>query len=243
MPTKIDKVQLDLGRMQASMRQRVRGGRQKTALDEAVQQKSFGEKPPERADISNDPFLEHLFSERGLVGWLGQKIVLASKHPGEIVPAHDITAMAMPHLPGKQDGNLVFLGTEFACEKCNDPDLLAGVLCHEWGHLTSDFLCGLSPNGMNWEEVHALRKEEEAYADAYAGRLLYLIGHKPEGLIRHFLARSPEQESAKYHDVATREAIIWEAWEAQQRAQQTAAKLLHGPDEKSQLTARIIAIA
>lgn len=243
MTTRIDKIELNMRDLSASLKRKLKrvGGGQ--VQDDAIEQKSFGEKPPCRADISDDPFLEHLFSERGVVGWIGKKIKEASKHFGEIVPAHDITAMAMPHLPDQQEGNLVFVGVEFAKEKCNDPDLLAGVLCHEWGHLTSDFLQGLDPNKMIWEEVHRLRKEEESFADAYAGRLLYLIGHKPDGLIRHFQERSPEKESAKYYDITTREAIIRASWLAQAEAQLRAAKLLQKPGKRSALTARIIAVA
>lgn len=241
--SRIDKVELNIRDLSASLRRQIRQAGRRPVRGETIEQKSFGEKPPRRADISKDPYLSFLFSRRGLVGWLEEKIRRASKHQGKIIPAHDITAMAMPHLPEQQEGNLVFLGVEFVQEKSHDPDLLAGVLCHEWGHLTSDFLQGIDPNQLPWQEVHELRKEEEGYADAYAGRLLYLIGHKPDGLIRHFRERSPEGGTAKYHDIETREAIIRTAWQVQAEAHQKAAKLLSEPGTKSQLTARIIAIA
>ncbi len=241
--SRIDKVELNIRDLGASLKRKIRSAGRRTVGEEFVQQKSFGEKPPKQADISKDPYLSFLFSKRGPIGWLEKKIREATRHHGKIIPAHDITAMAMPHLPGQQEGNLVFLGVEFAQEKADDLDLLAGVLSHEWGHLTSDFLQGLDANKLAWEEVHELRKEEEGFADAYAGRLLYLIGHKPDGLIRHFQERSPAQGTAKYHDVSTREAIIRSAWLTQARSQLQAAKILLQPGQKSPLTARIIAVA
>lgn len=237
MSTKIDKIQLNMRDLGTALRRRG-GVRRAGGQSQQVGQKSFGEKPPKQADISRDPELMQLFSQRGLVGWLEEKIKRGSRHPGKIVPAEDITAMAMPEIPGKQEGNLVFLGVDFARQNQDNPDKLAGVLSHEWGHLISDFLSGLDANDLDWGQVHELRREEESYADAYAGRLLYLIGHKPDGLIEHLKEHSCGH-SAKYFNLATRIEIILRAYQAQAAKQELAAKIFNSPG----LNARLIAEA
>jgi hypothetical protein len=238
--SRIDKIELNLRDLGSSLRRTARAGGQSS--DPGAVQKNFGEKPPKQADISRDPELMKLFSERGLIGWLEEKIKRASKQKGKIIPAHDITAMAMPHMPEKQDGNLVFLGVDFAKKNQTDPNLIAGVLSHEWGHLVSDFLRGLDPNRLTWEQVHALRREEESYADAYAGRLLHLIGHNPEGLLRH-LKDHEWGSSAKYYDFETRKAIILEAFNAQIRQQETASRIFANKGERHPLSGRLIGVA
>ena len=235
--SRIDKVEFNLRDLGSALRRTARaGGRSR---DASIIQKSFGETPPKPANISKDPELMKLFSRLGLIGWLEEKIKRASRQRGKIIPAQDITAMAMPHLPDQQEGNLVFLGVDFARKNQHDPDLLAGVLSHEWGHLVSDFLQGLNPNSLSWEQVHALRREEETYADAFAGRLLYLIGHTPEGLLRHL--KNNDQGGAKYHDFETRKAIILKAFSAQIRQQETASRIFARHGERHPLSGRLIA--
>ena len=234
--SRIDKLELNARQMSTDLRRTARARRHGSEIEAAP--KNFGEKPPKETDISRDPELMKLFSQRGLVGWLEEKIKRASKQKGRIIPADDITAMAMPHLPGKQEGNKIFLGVEFARENQHDPNLLAGVLSHEWGHLVSDFLHGIEADKYDWGQIHALRREEEGYADAYAGRLLYLIGHNPDGLLRHLQAH--DCGSAKYYDFEVRKAIILAAFNAQIRQQETAAKLFATPGERHALSSRLL---
>lgn len=235
--SRIDKIELNLRDLGSALRRTARtGGR---SSDWTIYQKTFGEKPPKPADISRDPELMKLFSQKGLIGWLEEKIKRATRHNGKIMPAHDIKAMAMPHIPGKQEGNLVFLGVDFARKNKHDPDLLAGVISHEWGHLISDFLKGLDPNELDWKKIHALRREEESYADAFAGRLLYLIGHNPDGLLRHL--KDNDLGSAKYFDFETRKAIILAAFYAQIRQQETANRIFAPQGEHHPLAGRLIA--
>jgi len=241
MAGRIDKIQLNMRDLSSSLKRQGRTRRAGTQAGQ-IQQRSFGEKPPKQLDISRDPKLMQLFSERGLVGWLEEKIKRSSKHPGKIVPAEDITAMAMPNIPGKQEGNLVYLGVDFALKNQTNPDKLAGVLSHEWGHLISDFLSGLDATDLDWGQIHSLRREEESYADAYAGRLLYLIGHKPDGLIEH-LREHTCGENAKYFNLDTRIEIILRAYQAQAAQQQLAAKIFARQGERHALGSRLIAEA
>ncbi len=234
--SRIDKIDLNARNLGSQLRKTARRG---AAPSDGLQQKNFGEKPPSPADISKDPELMKLFSQRGLVGWLEDKIKRASRHKGYIIPAEDITAMAMPHIPGKQDGNKVFLGTEFVRKNQSNPDLIAGVLAHEWGHLISDFLIGRNAEDMDWGRINELRREEESYADAYAGRLLYLIGHKPDDLIKHLAAH--ECCSPKYFNFETRKAIILTAFNEQIRRQETAARIFAPNGGSHPLGSRLIA--
>jgi hypothetical protein len=237
--SRIDKLELNLRDASAAIK-RSRGG--DTGAVKAPP-KSFGEKPPKALDITKDPFLMSLWSARGLIGRLGKKIRDASKKRGKIIPAADITAMAMPHIPDKQEGDVVFLGTDFVLENLDRVDAIAGVLCHEWGHLVSEFLHGHNPEELNFDEINGLRREEEGYADAYAGRLLYLIGHKPFALIEHLAERSCGHTTDKYHDMETRAAIIIRSYAEQIRMQEQGAKFFAREGESSIHTSRIIAVA
>ncbi|MBI4224563.1 MAG: hypothetical protein HY609_06475, partial [Deltaproteobacteria bacterium] len=83
------------------------------------------------------------------------------------------------------------------------------------------------------EELHQLRRDEEADADGYAGRALYLMGYQPEQMM-DFLRqlqkrRNPKFPCVKYHNTATRLAILKASYEAQARAFETAEKILLKP--------------
>ena len=94
---------------------------------------------------------------------------------------------------------------------------------------------------MGLNEIFSLRREEETYADAYAGRLLQLIGHNPDGLLRHLEAH--DCSSAKYFNFEVRKAIILAAYEAQLKQKETAAKIFAPQGQRHSLNARLIAVA
>ncbi len=213
---------------------------------EGVHQKFFGEPLPPLADIRNNAFLQSIFSQLGVLGRLQRKLAYHSRKKGRIVPAKNTIACALSACEETDNEDWVFVGVDFAAEHHQDEDLLAGVLGHEWGHLISDYPVGLNPNEMTWEEIFALRKEEEAGADAFAGKMLFEMNYQPEALIR-FLAQHTKNPhgSHKYESVATRAAIIQGAYNNSRRKRSQVQNLatLIPALRSSPYMSRIIAVA
>ena len=194
--------------------------------------KSLGEPRPQVVDISNNILLQSLFGACGPLERARKKLVLLSRKKGRIVPARGTTASALKGSEHGEEGtdneNLVFVGVEFAQKYQGEEETLAGVLSHEWGHLVSDFpdhltdeeLLALTP-----QDIQALRREEEAQADSFAGKMLFLMNHSPQGLIR-FLRRPENQKpSLTYDPVETRVAIIGESYQQAKSKSESAKRL------------------
>ncbi|MBI4125469.1 MAG: hypothetical protein HY466_06040 [Deltaproteobacteria bacterium] len=190
--------------------------------------KLLGEPIPQRADINQlPPRIAEMFDSNGILERLAKKLASFSKRRHKkIVPARNTIASV-------DEDNNVYVGVEFLEKYGDDEDLLAGILAHEWGHMISDLPKGMNWSHLTWEELHQLRRDEEADADGYAGRALYLMGYKPEQMM-DFLRqlqkrRNPKLPSIKYHNTATRLAILKASFEAQARAFETAEKILLKP--------------
>lgn len=182
-----------------------------------VRKNNFGEPLPKLVDISNDPFLTALFSQQGSAERIRKRLMMLSRKRGVLVPARGIIASALSVPQGSEEENQVFVGVEFLAEYHKKEDTLAGVLAHEWGHLVSEYPFGLNPDEMTLQEGFDLRKEEEARADAHAGEMLYHMNYSPEGLIEFLSKQKICEETAKYHGVVTRAAIIRAAFEDTRR--------------------------
>ncbi len=226
----IDQISLNSSNLANNLITRLAGGGSGAS---EILRKSFGEPIPKLADIRHNVFLMSLFSQLGVLGRLQKKLSMLSRKKGIIVPAKGTVACALSACEETGNEDLVFVGVEFASEYHQEEETLAGVLAHEWGHLVSHFPKGLNPDEMSWDEIFAHRKEEEAAADAFAGKMLYLMRHNPEGLIR-FLSK-PAQENHKYHSIVTRAQIIREAYQDSKRRQEQA--------QKMGMTSQLIAIA
>lgn len=248
----IDQISLSSGGFSNPLISRVFGGG-RGAATEAVR-KSFGEPIPKMVDIRNSAFLMALFSQLGVLGRLQRKLSILSRKRGRLVPAKGTVACALAASEETGHEDLVFVGVEFASEYHEEEETLAGVLAHEWGHLVSEFPKGMDPDRMSWEEIFALRKEEEAAADSFAGKMLHLMRYSPEGLIRflstpgthsrneHFSGK----ESSKYHSVATRARIVrasHENAERQERQTRNLGMLFKPGSASNPFGARLIAVA
>lgn len=190
--------------------------------------KVLGEPIPRLADPNTlKPELLAFFAPNGVLERIAKKLsLLAKRKHKKIVPAHNTVASV-------DEENVLYVGVEFLEKYGEDENLLAGVLAHEWGHMVSDLPKGVNWSHLTWDQLWELRREEEAYADGFAGRLLYLMGYKPEGMI-NFLKelqrkRNPKLPTLKYHNTATRVAILQASFEAQERAFDTAEKILLNP--------------
>src|SRR5262249_54878109 len=97
---------------------------------------------------------------------------------------------------------------------------------------------------LSWEEIFGIRKDEEAAADAYSGKMLFLMGYSPEGMIK-FLKKVQKKECHKYHSPVTRSAIIRAAYEDARRVRNQAVNIASAlkPVFSNPFTQKLIAVA
>jgi hypothetical protein len=209
-----------------------------------VSGKNFGEPIPKIADISRDPLMISLFSRLGMIPRIQSKLNLLSRKKGKIVPAKGTVASALNGCEETNFEDVVFAGVEFLEKHHTEEETVAGVLGHEWGHLVRDYKKDLDADDHSWEEIFGIRKDEEAAADAYSGKMLFMMGYSPEGMIR-FLSKMQKKECHKYHSPATRAAIIRAAYEAARRFKNQAANLSSAlrPVFSNPFTQKLIAVA
>lgn len=214
------------------------------ARDPGVYRKHFGEPIPDVADIRKNPLMLDLFSRLGMLARLQRKLNTFSRKKGRIVPAKKTIACALRACEETDGQDVVFAGVEFLETYQGEEETIAGVLAHEWGHLLSDWTEGLDPDAMSWEEIFEMRKDEEASADAYAGKLLFQMGYSTKGMIR-FLDKIQKKECIKYHSPGTRAEIIRRAFEETRRKRNQMVNLrsLFPAITSNPFTARLIAVA
>lgn len=213
--------------------------------DPVVYRKHFGEPVPDIADIRNNPVMLDLFSRLGLLARIQRKLNTLSRKKGQIVPAKKTIACALRASEETGFQDLVFAGVEFLADYHKEEETIAGVLAHEWGHLISDYTKELNPDELTWDQIFDLRKDEEASADGFAGKMLYQMGYSPEGMIRFLNKVQKNKECLKYHSPATRAAIIRTAHvEARRRQNQMInLKSIFKEIGSNPFTARLIAVA
>lgn len=179
--------------------------------------KMMGEPIPQKADLSRlPPHVAEMFDSNGILERLAKKLKsLSRKKHKKIIPARNTICCV-------DDEENIYVGVDFLEKYGDDEDLLAGILAHEWGHMISDLPKGKNWAHLTWSEIHELRREEEAYADGYAGRALYMMGYKPKSMMSFLKTvdkkRNQKIPNFKYHNTATRVAILQASFEAQERA-------------------------
>ena len=186
--------------------------------------KLLGEPLPRPADLTRlKPEIAAMFAGGGVLERIAKKLGTISKRKHKkIVAAHNTIACV-------DDEDTLYVGVEFLENYGQDEDLLAAILAHEWGHMISTLPKGVDWFSLSWDQLYAIRREEEANADGYAGRALYLMGYKPESMMEFLKKlnrkRNPKLPLLKYHNTATRVAIIKASFEAQERAFETTERL------------------
>lgn len=185
--------------------------------------KVLGEPIPRSADLNTlRPEIAAMFAGGGVLEKIRKKLGKLTKKKGnKIIPAHNTVACV-------DEEDNVYVGVEFLEKFGHDEDLLAGILAHEWGHMVSDLPRGGDFSHLTWEQLFELRKDEEAYADGFAGRALYCLGYKKEPM-GEFLEtmhkrRNKKLPLLKYHNTATRVAILQESYALCERVAETAQK-------------------
>lgn len=184
---------------------------------QVVAKKSLGETPPVLLDLNSIGRLAAHFAAGGIIERLKRRLNHLKNKKCRVVPAKGTTACI-------DDKDLVYLGVEFLAQYEGDVETLAGVLAHEWGHS-----CALKPTSdeiqeLNWDEIFELRRSHETLADEICGRLLFLMGYSPEGVIR-FLQKGKQTHNLKYHDTGIREQVIRYGFESEKRKSQLARQL------------------
>lgn len=163
--------------------------------------KSLGDIIPVRLNLSQASYLAAAFGQAGKIRRLQDRLNYLKNKKCKVVPAKGTIACI-------DDEDIVYLGIEFLREHLDDDDVLAGVLAHEWGHACAKKPNQADLNRMTWDQIFKLRKEHENLADYTAGRLLALLGLKPDGIIDFLNQVQKGGETAKYHAPDTRAKII-----------------------------------
>lgn len=205
--------------------------------------KMLGEPVPRQADMSTlAPHIAAMFKKGGLLDRIRRKLAYVSqKKGGQIIAAHNTIAAVDP------DDN-VYVGVEFL-ESCGgEEDVIAGILAHEWGHMVSELPRDADFSGFDWDDLFAMRRDEEAGADAYAGRALYLLGYSVEPLV-NFLGKleakrvkNDKVKTVKYYPIETRAEILRQGFAAEKRIETSARKLLASPGYRHPSFSKLIAI-
>ena len=203
--------------------------------------KLLGEPIPQVVDPKDlPPEIAAFFGVGGLLERLRKKLALFSRKKGrKILPAKNTIASV-------DEEDNIYVGVDFLAQYGDDEELVAGIIAHEWGHMMSDLPRGVDWSHLTWDQLHALRRDEEADADAFAGRVLFLMGYSPETMIAFLKERDKRRKEKKlpchkYHNHATRAAILRESYEAVRRAMEVARKLFfRGKEPTGPKVGRII---
>lgn len=166
--------------------------------------KTIGETPPIVANLAEFPDLVPLFTHYGSIQKARRKLKLLSGKDAKVVLAKNTVGAA-------DNKGMVYLGIEFLREHAKNDPLLSAVMAHEWGHLISNMAKHGNLDHLTWEEIFELRREEEAAADVFCGRMLAMMGYSTESIIQFLLKADKGTPTVKYYAAPIRGAIIEEA--------------------------------
>lgn len=166
--------------------------------------KTLGDVAPVVEKREHHPDLEELFDHYGLLQKLRRKLKQLSGQDAKIVLAKNTIGAA-------DNKGVVYLGVEFLRANRNNYPLIAAVMAHEWGHLISNMVKLGSLEHLSWEQIYALRRDEEASADVFCGRMLAMMGYPTEPICEFLHAAQEGNPTVKYYAAPIRAAIIVEA--------------------------------
>jgi len=203
--------------------------------------KILGEPIPLIADPKTiPPHISEMFEPGGVLDRMRRKLALISrKRGGKIIAARNTIASV------DEEDNL-YVGVDFL-EKYGDNDaLVAAILAHEWGHMMSDLPRGVDWSHLSWDQLHAIRRDEEADADGFAGRALFLMGYMPDAMIKFLKEIDKKRDKRipchKYHNTPTRVEILKQSYDAEKRAMEIARRLFFGSGESGPKIGRVLSV-
>ncbi|MFO1518256.1 MAG: hypothetical protein U1F57_01115 [bacterium] len=214
----VPRIEASLSQLNTAVRSPAVGG--PVSNNSEVLKKTIGEIPPEIVDPSHFPELAALATQYGLLSRIRRKLMTLSGRKGNVVLAKNTIGAA-------DNKGLVYLGVDFLKENQHDTAVIAGVMAHEWGHLCSNMLKYGNFDHLTWDELFEIRRDEEAAADAFAGRNLPLMGYSVEPVIRFLLQGKDKLGSHKYYNPQMRAEIIRKAAQST-LARQSFSKRLFG---------------
>lgn len=186
--------------------------------------KLLGDPKPEDVDLDSiPPEIAALFAQGGMLQKIRKKLESITKRNAKRLAATRGRTACV------DEDDVVYVGVDFLEKYKNREDLVAAVMAHEWGHIVSGLPTEEELEGMSYEQLMEVRREEEAGADAFAGRAVYLMGYSVDDMVEFLknLERIEKKiQSKKYHPVEIREAILREAFAAQKKTEDTARRLL-----------------
>ncbi len=197
------------------------------------ERKTLGEMPPIVARLVDFPDLVQLFTHYGAIQKMRRKLKLLSGKDAKIILAKNTVGAA------DNKGN-VYLGIEFLREHAANDPLLAAVMAHEWGHLISNMAKHGNLDHLTWNEIFGLRREEEAAADVFCGRMLAMMGYSTEAIKKFLLEASKGSPTVKYYAAPIRAAIIEEAHKRHSQRTEVTRKIFPKTTYANPYTSRII---
>lgn len=163
--------------------------------------KSLGEVPPMPLTLEQIGSLATLFQRGGLIHKLKNRLNRLKNKKCKVIPARGTIACI-------DSDDIVYVGVDFLEQYQNQEDVIAGVLAHEWGHSCAERPAEEEVQSLSWDEIFELRRAHETLADDLSGRLLALMGYKPDGLIKFLGDMTVSTHNLKYHSPQTRQEII-----------------------------------
>ena len=180
--------------------------------------KSVLEIPPLVVDPTQFPELMAMFATHGSLQRKRRRLKTLSGQNARLLLAKNTVGAA------DNRGN-VYLGVEFLKEFGQNDELVASVMAHEWGHLLSDLSRYQNVDHLTWEEIYQIRREEEAAADAFCGRMISQLGYKPDSIIEFLKKADLHSPTVKYYAAPIRAAIILEGYTLQEDRSTVARKI------------------
>ncbi|HCU25875.1 MAG TPA: hypothetical protein DF383_12730 [Deltaproteobacteria bacterium] len=226
------KVETNLSKLPTWLKTSSSGGAPQVPA-EGPQPKTLGETPPLVVRLSDYPELVHLFTHYGAIQKARRKLRLLSGKNGKVLLAKN-TVGAADNL-----GN-VYLGVEFLEEYGGNDALLHAVMAHEWGHLISNTSKHGNLDHLSWDEIFKLRREEEAAADVFCGRMLAMMGYPPDAIVDFLMRAENGNDTLKYYAAPIRGAIIQEAHRLHAQRSDLTQKLFKKSIYPNPYTSRII---
>jgi hypothetical protein len=221
----IEKINATVTGLPPPWMKRAEGGGIPTPTEMAIR-KMLGEPLPRVVDpASLPPEIAQLFANYGALRRIQRKLAtLSRKSGGTVLPAKGTIACV-------DDDDNVYMGVEFLEAHRKDEALIAGIMAHEWGHMVSELPRDADWSHLSWDDLFALRREEESYADAFSGRMLYRMGYavtRFAGFLEELTKFENRLQTHKYYNPALRAEIVRQAFAAEMRANNSARKLFPG---------------
>lgn len=189
--------------------------------------KLLGEPIPKIVNPNDLPReLKALFAAYGLLQRIRKKLAFLTRKRGKmILPAKNTISCV-------DEEENVYVGVDFLAAFKGEEDIIAGVMAHEWGHMISELPPGTDFSHLTWDDLFEIRREEEAAADAFAGRALQKMGYEVERMVmflKNLEKLDKKLATHKYHPPEVRAEIVRQAFLAEARVAEAAKKLVFSP--------------